>query len=802
MGILSPTSVYLLAQQSLGAGEGMESKIVPSWPYPPLWLTIVLLVFGLALALFVYLRERGTARLPLRLLLAGIRFSLVALLVLLLYGWMHNRFRTDLPDLVFVIDVTGSQDLIDHYDDPALVAELARRASDAGFDKPSRLNLGLTLLLEDDAALLQDLAQRYNVKVYTIGTAAQAESSQADDLPQALRGLRAEQPASRLGDGLLDVLEAQRGRPTAAIVVLSDGITTQGKSLSDAARYAQRKEIPLMTIGLGNDQPARDLRLSDLVADEVVFVHDTLHVQARLTASGYARRSVTVRLKDEASGAILTERPFTISGDGQTQAIDLSYRPGEKGDYRYVLEVEPLEGEIHSENNRQTALVSVRDETIRVLLVQGYPSWEFRSLKTMLGRQRQGEAAGTAKAVQLDTVLQEADLEYADIDETAKRGFPVRRDELFQYDVILFGDVNPALLTRPVMENVAEFVTSRGGGVVFLSGPRYTPRSYVDTPLAALLPIDLATCTAPNPDAVLSDAWVPQPTRLGLTAPQLQLADAPLDSMRVWQSLPGLYWMIDAPDAKPGAMVLLEHPTRTGNAGFNLPVVCMQYVGSGKVVMHLTDETWRWSKRTDEDYFARYWMQTIRYLSRSKLLGTSRMAEVSSDREQYDQGEPVLLRVRFFDDRQAPAEDDGVTVVLEREGGARRHVKLHRDRAQRGIFDATVSNLAEGNYRAWLAVPTLEGRPPSHRLAVVAPAAERAKMEMDSADLQRAAEVSGGHFYTVTTADELVRDLPKGRQVRIETLPSEPAWNWWPFPLAFVLLIVTEWLLRKRYGML
>ncbi len=80
----------------------------------------------------------------------------------------------------------------------------------------------------------------------------------------------------------------------------------------------------------------------------------------------------------------------------------------------------------------------------------------------------------------------------------------------------------------------------------------------------------------------------------------------------------------------------------------------MHYVGSGKVIFHATDETWRWRFRVGDVFFARYWVQTIRYLSRSKLLGKDRSAELTVDRREYRRGEPVRVRVRFLDDRQAP----------------------------------------------------------------------------------------------------------------------------------------------------
>jgi hypothetical protein len=229
----------------------------------------------------------------------------------------------------------------------------------------------------------------------------------------------------------------------------------------------------------------------------------------------------------------------------------------------------------------------------------------------------------------------------------------------------------------------------------------------------------------------------------------------------------------------------------------------MQFVGAGKVIFHATDETYRWARHPGgESYYARYWIQTLRYLSRAKLLEGGRLAELTADRTEYRRGETVRLRARFFDDRLAPANDDGVTVLLEAEGNQRRQLTLHRDAANRGVFEGLAANLPDGRYRAWIATPVLTGQPPSQRFAVVAPPGEQARLEMDAADLQAAAKTSQGRFYTVGQAGDLLRDLPRGRQVRIESLPAVPIWNSSLWAGLFVALIASEWLLRKRAGLL
>ncbi len=69
------------------------------------------------------------------------------------------------------------------------------------------------------------------------------------------------------------------------------------------------------------------------------------------------------------------------------------------------------------------------------------------------------------------------------------------------------------------------------------------------------------------------------------------------------------------------------------------------------------------------------------------------------------------------------------------------------------------------------------------------------------AALQEAATQTEGRMYTFATADRLSDELPAGRQVPIESLPPLPLWNKWPLLALFLGLLITEWILRKRGGM-
>jgi hypothetical protein len=796
---------------SAESGPGIETARSHSWPWPPS-ATVLLLVAVVVFVAAIYYRERGHAGRLRKAVLTVLRVGLLGLVLFMWYGWMLHRYRTDLPDVVVMLDDSTSMTTVDRGDDETAQKDLARRLQPVGLDGGSRWNQAKLVLFENDGRLLDELQRKYRLKLYCVGGSARLqevgpesdveEASPPPPLADRVRALAARETASRLGKGVRDVLTAQRGRPTAAIIVLTDGVTTEGKTIGEVAEVARRKAVPLFLVGLGSDRPPRDVRLSDVLVEEVVFVGDQVNFDFKVTASGFAGQRAAVRLRaKDRPGEPLAAETVTLGADGEPQSVRLSYRPPEKGDFQYVVEVEPLAGEVTSENNRESRLVRVRDETLRVLLVQEYPSYEFRFLKNALSRGLKVE--GREKSVLLHTVLQEADLEYAQQDETALRVFPVSREELFAYDVLIFGDVSPAFLSRSVLENIAAFVAERGGGMVVIAGPRHTPLAYRDSPLAKLLPVNLDTAVVPPPGSVAERPYPVQPTRLGLSSPQMQLETTAAGNLRVWKELPPLYWLLEAADLRPGTRVLAVDPQRTRVGGENLPVISMQFVGAGKVILQATDETYRWARHPDGDaYYVRYWVQTVRYLSHAKLLAGSRTAELRTDRQQYRCGEPVRLRLRFFDDRQAPAADDGVTVVLEHEGSRRRQLTLRRDAAERGIFEGSAVNLPDGAYRAWLAAPTLEGQPPAQQFSVLAPPGEEARLQMDAADLRQAAKTSEGKFYTIETAGRLADDLPRGRQVRLASLPPTPIWNSPLLAALFVGLIAAEWIIRKRGGLL
>ncbi|MEO8498173.1 MAG: hypothetical protein ABI614_24170, partial [Planctomycetota bacterium] len=127
---------------------------------------------------------------------------------------------------------------------------------------------------------------------------------------------------------------------------------------------------------------------------------------------------------------------------------------------------------------------------------------------------------------------------------------------------------------------------------------------------------------------------------------------------------------------------------------------------------------------------------------------------------------------------------------------------LSRAATDRGLFETTIEDLAVGKYQVQLAAPPVSPQPAPRQFSIASLMNERSRLEMDANELKAAASTSRGRFYTIRNASRLLNALPPGDQVRIESSPPSPIWNSAWLAGMFVALLVTEWVLRKRAGLL
>ncbi len=763
---------------------------LPDWAG---WLTIALLC-GVTLA--TLLRDARKLSRARQSVLFALRLAALALVIVFLCRPVLSVNRTVEPVIAILIDTSQSMSLQDEYSDPG-VAELL--GSTNGAREATRLNLARGVLTRDNGAFLRQLLKTHKLRVYQFAENATllpgGEVTSAAQIPallEALATLEANGRRTLPGHAVRQVLTEMKGRPPASLIVFSDGIATRGGDgqtirLTQAVELARQSRTAVWTVGVGTEQAARDLELVDVQVPEYAYRLDPLEFDCVIRSTGYEPGPAKLRLLLEQTGTPLVELDVTLPESGKTQREKLIWQPDRAGDLVFAIEIERREDDVDPANNRLIRKVRVRESPLKVLLAERTPRYEYRYLKEFLERE---------PSVALSTVLLDGDLQAALQDRSGQTfggRFPVREDQIKEFDAIVLGDVSPQDLGPGVLQLLQQYVSRDGGALIAIAGRRHNPRSYRGTPLADVFPVRLDPPPFIPPARWRTGGFHPRPTLAGLkgTPAFRGLDEAAEAGESLWEELPGWYRYEAFPDIKPGAVVwLTTEPVADDQP--ELPLVIEQRFGAGKVLFFATDEIWRLRFLAGDRYYGQFWLQTLRHLTRGRSEADN--AELTTDRLTYERGDAIELRLRWPDASGVAARRPPLVRLT---GPESLDVPLAPDPDHRELFSAEARNLPEGEYRAqWRSDDNAAVVATQFR--IVAPLEETRQRNLDEAELRKTADDTGGRYTSIAQAAGVAERIPPGPVLTLEALATKPLWNRWELLVLLLALLSAEWVLRKR----
>ena len=421
-----------------------------------------------------------------------------------------------------------------------------------------------------------------------------------DEVTQAVKSIKShpgavpENDSSQLGTAVRQVLNDFRGSSLAAVVMMTDGVTTEGEDLAGVSKYAAQMGVPLYFVGVGDAHEVRDVYLHDLQAEDSVYVNDRIIFEVRLTAQGYTNLTLPIRLFEkgkEREDQALDKKTVTITPDNRTVKVRLMHQPTEPGEKVYVIKVPPQEGEIDKDNNVLEKTIYVREaKQIKVLYVEGYRRYEYHYVKMLLERES-GRLKGN-KSINLRVLLLDADKDWEKLDKSAEglKGFPMpfrdvdvhtKDDDLWSYDVVILGDINPDAggndrITEH-LKNLADFVRERGGGLLVIAGERFSPRAYRNSPLKDVLPIDLTREKEDgDSDNEILEGYRPELTTVGRMHPIFRFVPDEKENDEIWGKLKEFFWYADGyePSAPPRSWRPIRPPRQAAREAASIRWCC------------------------------------------------------------------------------------------------------------------------------------------------------------------------------------------------------------------------------------
>lgn len=725
--------------------------------------------------------------------------------------------RTVTARVVVLVDASASMAIADP-PDPA-----AGSPASAESQPPTRLARVETLLRADHNAWLRRLAEQNDLSLFTFGRqtrrladfhAAPRTDAQAPlpPLPDASQL----EPATDLGDALASALDADPDSPLAAVLLLTDGAVNQGMSQDEILAYARlasrgrHGRTPIHVLGVGSLREPPNLRIASLSAPATVGRGDPFEVRVEVAAEAIDKSElpadVLVELFDEpdagdepsaatapADAQPLATRTVSLAG-ASSASVAFPVTAASVGERTFRARVAPLPGEpVTADNVRETTVI-VLDSTLRVLIVAGGPTREYRFLTTLLERD---------KTIDVSCWLQSADPAAIRDGNTPIRELPRKSEDVFAYDAILLLDPNPAGLDSSWAVTVRRFVDEFGGGLLYVAGQHSAAR-FLREPamqdLVAILPV------IPDPDAVLrlgeagNFAVRSFPLLLSDDSrdhPLLQLDDDPDRSARIWAALPGVWTYVPVLREKPVATVLLRHggPAARNQHG-QMVLLAAQPFGAGRTAFLAFDGTWRW-RATGERLFNRFWVQMVRYLSWARRQTGNKRGMISIERAHVQVGEPFRIEARVLDETFAPWHEPQVTLTIELPGQSPVPVILRATPGRDGWYAGRAAIQSEG--AALLRLPLPGGAiadAATARVRVTRPDLELRSLRQHGEFLAQLAEETGGQYLPLDAADRLRVD--KATQVRVTRGPDLELWDRAWVLLIIVALLAAEWFVRRR----
>jgi hypothetical protein len=788
---------------------------------PTLWLILLLLAIflGFVGVVFFYALEKGTLGWFRRILLIGLRGTLLlVLLLLILRPILLAEFESTHPvGVALLIDNTQSMQLRDRRltdADKGRVAialgllPLDAKMSDLPANAPSdppRTELVKGILTNKKLNLLADLQKFGPLRPYLFGVelrGAPDDGKKKDLADKVLDGFKAEEARTALADSIVKIVQSRDSDPPAAIVIFTDGQDNASKyTLQEAAQLCKARDkegnerkIPLHIYGVGSSEGAQ-LQLKELGAPDTLFVDDSVVLPLRWRAQGFKQGEIDITVK--LGGKLVVDKKIKLqTGEDLRDVVGfvVPKDPEKREEQELSATIKyKVGGETYIDT--LTRMVRVADSKIKVLYVENVPRWEFKFLQPALSRDRR---------IEVDYILVHADPKATrNFDEKSPflAEFPKTREKFLEakYNLIILGDVPTSFLTKEQQDWISEFVKNRGGLIV-MAGRQNMPSAYEGTPIAELLPIEFKKEKFGLDADVRTQEYPATLTEAGQRTDWLALADTPEENLDVWQKkLLGFHWNYPVAKLKPAATALIVNPlVKFGEPPTPMPVLATHFFGKGQVVWLGTDETWRWRWNYEDKYFVRFWGQLIYQLGLPSLLGDSaKRASMALDRSQAVVGKSNTVYVRLLDKDFNPRKElkvDAELEYLDAKGSEERRmpVVLNSIAGRPGEYAVVVPNNRPGRYALNVKNPELNtfgfrvDLPPRHELEE-AGLAEKA--------LREAAEISGGRFYR----EEDLRNLvPSIHEETAKTRHHQEVVLWNPLAiLFFVGLITLEWLVRK-----
>jgi hypothetical protein len=576
-------------------------------------------------------------------------------------------------------------------------------------------------------------------------------------------------PRTDIAAALSDVSRRHADDNFQGLVLISDGRFNTGRN---PVFVAERFPVPIYSATVGDTIPQADLRITRLTTNEITYVGNELPVEVSLTSDGLEGRTVFIDLLEEEQ--VVQRQRIVTPPDGVESTVVLSLQLNSPGVRRLRARVTTLPEEVTGQNNVKDVRIRVLESRRNIFVLAASPGPDLSAL--------------------LQVLRAEEDLDVTVRTQKQRQLFyegPMPADLTVFDALILLGYPGSDASIRDIGA-VAEAL-EEGHSALYLLSKSSDLELMGDRlgPILGFVPEQLRRGTFEASPVLTSE---------GRRHP---IIANPERSQQAWQRLPPLVVTETRWRITPDVRTLATYAVR--GIALSDPLLMVRERGDLRTVSFLGSGFWRWANVPDDldghrDEWRRVVLRSIRWLSSRR---DDRLVRVTPVQPIFAGSESVRLSGQVYDESLDPVSNAVVEVLVSGPGDVELRATMRQ--VNPGLYETDLGPLPEGSYGVQAAA-SREGT----RIGGDAGSFEVGSLGLESREptadvaLMRQVAVRTGGMHASGANFGTILDALRTAQMAPRVLEESEEMELWRHPALLglvLLLLTTEWFLRKRSGL-
>ena len=545
------------------------------------------------------------------------------------------------------------------------------------------------------------------------------------------------------------------------IIIISDGNVTEG---SYPVKLQQHQDKKIFTIGVGNEKNNSDLFIGDVSYEPVIYKGIKQNITVKIGTKNL-KKAFTASVKLMQKRTVLAIKSFRVDTLDAFHTIVFSNTPQSIGRIKFKVILENYKSDVNKQNNSFHFIQQVLKKKLQIAVFTGLPGYESKFLNQLLSTDQDFDCHFFPENKQGKF--------------TDKKKFNFKKP----FDVLVFQNFPGPFTRRETIIQLAEILKKRKSSLFLMLGEK--------TDLAKLNQILEFTPFEQLPKKIRPKASLSFNSG---NSTILDLFKDPAANSQFWQQIPPIDILFAPGKLKSGSKILLSGNSRPLIFSYCKPGFRnITFSGSG---------FWRWhflmqSNSTLANGYKNLLKHSIRWLADRRNI---KPVILKSDADKVVPGKVLHLSGFIYDADFKPVKDGQFQLQVKQ---GKEIIELNAVMDSSGRYSAEFVPAKDGTLQFTAKGFRFDRLYGQYQLKIEVAAAEKEFIHtgLSRRYLQQIAKESGAMYADAAQIDSLLQHIPQDISIQKEKQSIALWYN--PFLLALILLcIISEWILRRRFGLI